>query len=68
MPDSPREVTAESDSQVNRRSPLLTDVELVILGALVEQMHATATDDELEALEAVSRMVNRRLFARGGML
>jgi len=47
---------------------MLTDVELVILGALVEQMHATATDDELEALEAVSRMVNRRLFARGGML
>jgi len=47
---------------------MLTDVELVVLGALVEQMHATAADDELEALEAVSRMVNRRLFARGGML
>ena len=43
----------------------LTPAELVALFGLLELYHATAPADDLEAIEAVSRSVNRRLFDLG---
>lgn len=43
----------------------LTAAELVTLVGLLALYHATAPADDLEAIEAVSRSVNRRLFDLG---
>lgn len=43
----------------------LSPDELLALAGLLELFHVNAPDDVLEAVEAVSRAVNRRLFDLG---